>query len=99
MDEGVVGSVEKATVFTVFILMGLGVIQIVLGVGVLKSVALTANGIDCMGDGFVSAVVWAGLTFFRKPADSKFHYGYYKIENLASIAATVIMFLLAAYIG
>ncbi len=97
--DAFISSVEKAAVFTVFLLMGLGFIQIVLGVSVLKSVALTANGIDCMGDGFVSAVVWVGLKFFRKPADSRFHYGYYKIENLASIVAAVIMFLLAGYIG
>jgi cation diffusion facilitator family transporter len=61
-------------------------------------VALTANGIDCIGDGFVSFVVWAGLKFFRRSADSKFHYGYYKIENLASIAAAIVMFILAGYI-
>ena len=56
-DDAFIASVEKAAVFTVFLLTGLGFIQIVLGVSILKSVALTANGIDCMGDGFISAVV------------------------------------------
>jgi cation diffusion facilitator family transporter len=93
--------VEKAdrlAGITTFTLMGLGVLQIILGETVSKSVALTANGIDCIGDGFVSAVVWVGLKFFRRPADEKFHYGYYKMENLASIAAASVMMVLAGYI-
>ena len=83
---------------TTIILIGLGVIQIILGVTISKSVALTANGIDCIGDGFVSAVVWGGLLFFKKPANEKFHYGYYKMENLSSALAAIIMIGLAIYI-
>ena len=93
--------VEKAdnlAGITTIILIGLGVIQIILGVTISKSVALTANGIDCIGDGFVSAVVWVGLLFFKKPANEKFHYGYYKMENLASALAAIIMIGLAIYI-
>ena len=89
---------ETATKLTVISLIILGIIQIILGETVSKSVALTANGIDCIGDGFVSAIVWVGLVYFRRPADHKFHYGYYKVENLAAIAAAVIMFALAGYI-
>lgn len=93
-----VKNADRLAGFTTFTLMGLGIIQIILGESISKSVALTANGIDCIGDGFVSAVVWAGLKLFRKPADHKFHYGYYKMENLASIGAAVVMIALAIYI-
>ena len=79
-------------------LIGLGLTQITLGLTLSKSVALTANGIDCIGDGFVSSVVWVGLLFFKKPANEKFHYGYYKMENLASALAAVVMIILALYI-
>lgn len=92
-------NLEKATSFTVLILVSLGILQIFLGELFIKSVALTANGIDCLGDGFVSVVVWLGIKYFKKPADGKFHFGYYKIENLASIAAALVMFILAGYIG
>ncbi len=91
-------SLEGATRLSVISLVALGIIQIFLGETISKSVALTANGIDCIGDGFVSAIVWIGLVYFRKPADHKFHYGYYKIENLSAIAAAIVMFLLAGYI-
>lgn len=90
---------DKLAGITALILIGLGIIQIILGEIILRSVALTANGIDCIGDGFVSGVVWIGLMFFKKPADDKFHYGYYKMENLASISAAIVMLLLAGYIA
>ena len=85
--------------FTALFLVGIGAVQVVLGSTISKSVALTANGIDCIGDGFVSSVVWVGLRFFRRPADGRFHYGYYRLENLASVTAAVLMVLLAGYIA
>jgi cation diffusion facilitator family transporter len=90
---------ERLAGFTALFLVGIGALQVILGETVSKSVALTANGIDCIGDGFVSSVVWVGLKFFRRPADRKFHYGYYKLENLASVIAAVVMLLLAIYIA
>jgi cation diffusion facilitator family transporter len=89
---------ERFAGLTVLILVALGVVQVVLGETISRSVALTANGIDCIGDGFVSAVVWMGLRFFRRPADDRFHYGYYKVENAASIGAAAVMLALATYI-
>ena len=97
-QDSVVNRTETVAAVTTVSLVGLGVLQIILGETISRSVALTANGIDCIGDGFVSGIVWAGLRFYKKPADHRFHFGYYKIENLASIAATIVMFLLAGYI-
>jgi len=85
--------------FTALFLVGIGAVQVVLGSTISRSVALTANGIDCIGDGFVSSVVWVGLRFFRRPADGRFRYGYYRLENLASVTAAVLMVLLAGYIA
>jgi len=96
--EPVVNRTETIAAVTTVSLVGLGILQIILGETISRSVALTANGIDCIGDGFVSGIVWAGLRFFKRPADQRFHFGYYKVENLASIAATILMFLLAGYI-
>jgi len=89
---------DRLAGITTITLVVLGILQIILGETISKSVALTANGIDCIGDGFVSAVVWIGLKFFKKPADEKFHFGYFKMENLASIGAAVVMIGLAIYI-
>ena len=97
-QESVVNRTETVAVITTISLVGLGILQIILGETISRSVSLTANGFDCIGDGFVSGIVWGGLRFFKKPADQRFHFGYYKLENLASIAATIVMFLLAGYI-
>jgi len=98
MQENLVKKADRFAGYTTLILIALGVIQIFLGEFYSKSIALTANGIDCIGDGFVSAVVWVGLMFFKKPANQRFNYGYYKMENLASGLAAVIMIGLAIYI-
>lgn len=97
-QESIVNRTETVAVITTISLVGLGILQIILGETISRSVSLTANGFDCIGDGFVSGIVWGGLRFFKKPADQRFHFGYYKLENLASIAATIVMFLLAGYI-
>ncbi len=99
MQEHLVEKADKFAGYTTFVLVLLGVIQIVIGEFFIKSIALTANGIDCIGDGFVSAVVWIGLMFFKKPADHRFNYGYYKMENLASSIAAIVMIGLAIYIA
>jgi cation diffusion facilitator family transporter len=97
-QESVINQTGTIAAVTTISLVGLGILQIILGETISQSVALIANGYDCIGDGFVSGIVWAGLRFFKKPADQRFHFGYYKLENLASIAATIVMFLLAGYI-
>jgi divalent metal cation (Fe/Co/Zn/Cd) transporter len=56
--ENFVEKADKLAGITTLILISLGIIQIFYSELFLKSVALTANGIDCIGDGFVSAVVW-----------------------------------------
>jgi len=96
--ESVVNRTENVAVITTVSLVSLGILQIILGETISRSVSLIANGVDCIGDGFVSGIVWGGLRFFKKPADQRFHFGYYKLENLASIAATIVMFILAGYI-
>ena len=99
MHENLVKKADRSAGFTTLVLIILGLIQIILGEIYTKSIALTANGIDCIGDGFVSSVVWVGLMFFKKPANQKFNYGYYKMENLASGLAAVLMIGLAIYIA
>jgi ferrous-iron efflux pump FieF len=96
--ESIVNRTKSVALITTVSLVSIGIIQIIIGEILSRSVSLVANGFDCIGDGFVSGIVWGGLRFFKKPADQRFHFGYYKLENLASIAATIVMFFLAGYI-
>jgi divalent metal cation (Fe/Co/Zn/Cd) transporter len=97
-QQSVVNNTEKIAMITTISLVGLGILQIILGGTISRSVSLIANGIDSIGDGFISGIVLVGLRFFRRPADQRFHFWYYKLENLASIVVTLVMFLLASYI-
>jgi len=99
MHRDIIKKADTLAGYTTLILIILGIIQIIYGEFFLKSIALTANGIDCIGDGFVSAIVWIGLMFFKKPANQRFNYGYYKMENLASGLAAIVMIGLAIYIA
>ncbi|MCK5301410.1 MAG: cation transporter [Thermoplasmatales archaeon] len=99
MQKDIIKKADTLAGYTTFILIILGIIQIIYGEFFSKSIALTANGIDCIGDGFVSAIVWIGLMFFKKPANQRFNYGYYKMENLASGVAAIVMIGLAIYIA
>ena len=60
IEETFIKKADKLAGYSTFILIFLGIIQIIYGEFISKSIALTANGIDCIGDGFVSAVVWIG---------------------------------------
>ena len=99
MQKDIIKKADTLAGYTTFILIILGIIQIIYGEFFSKSIALTANGIDCIGDGFVSGIVWIGLMFFKKPANQRFNYGYFKMENLASGFAAIVMIGLAIYIA
>ncbi len=90
---------ERLAAVTAAFLISAGILQIFLGEFVSRSVALTANGIDCAGDGFVSLIIWFGLRYSKRPADEKFHFGYYRVETIGSVMAAIVMLFLALYIG
>ena len=57
------------------------------------SVSLLAQSVDSLMDLFSLIAVYMGMRLSRKPPSERFPYGYYKIENLASllIAVTIIL--------
>ena len=57
MYEQLVQKADRFAGYTTLILLILGVVQIILGEFYTKSIALTANGIDCIGDGFVLSLI------------------------------------------
>jgi cation diffusion facilitator family transporter len=63
------------------------------------------NSLGILSESFHSGldVIAALMTFYAiriviKPPDSKFTYGYAKIESLSSLAEILLLFLVAAYI-
>ena len=80
--ESIVDRTETIAAVTTLLLVTLGFIQVILGETISQSVALTANGFDCIGDGFVSGIVWVGLRFFKDQRTSIFISGIIKLKTL-----------------
>ena len=70
--------------------MVIGIVEVLSG-SFSGSVALVSDGVHTLSDGLVSGIVWIGLRFARRGPDGKFHFGYYKVENLAALVAAFAM--------
>lgn len=70
--------------------MVIGIVEVLSG-SFSGSVALVSDGVHTLSDGLVSGIVWIGLRFARRGPDGKFHFGYYKVENLAALIAAFAM--------
>jgi len=74
--------------FAILVLVGIAEVSI----GVFSSsLALVADGVQSFGDAVVSLIVWIGLRLSGKAPDGKFHFGYYRVENLSSIIAAFVL--------
>lgn len=72
------------------ILVLVGIAEVSIGIFSL-SLALIADGVQSFADAVVSLIVWVGLRFSGKAPDGKFHFGYYRVENLSSIIAAFVL--------
>jgi cation diffusion facilitator family transporter len=62
------------------------------------SVVVTADGIDSLSDTMISFIVFMGLVIAGRPADGKFHFGYYKVESFAALIAAIGMIVIGSII-
>jgi cation diffusion facilitator family transporter len=74
------------------IVTNLGLAALKIGVGLVgNSYALVADGIESSADAVTSSVVWLGLRFSLRPADSSHPYGHGKAESLAGFAVSLAL--------
>ena len=88
---------QRIARISVLTLVGIGVAEIVVGI-VSGSVVALADGVDSFGDAAVSFIVWLGLVMSQKVADSKFQFGYHKIESFAALIAAIAMIVIGVFI-
>ncbi|MGL5042546.1 MAG: cation diffusion facilitator family transporter [Culicoidibacterales bacterium] len=60
------------------------------------SSALYADGLNSASDVISTFIILVGLYLSRKPNDSEHTYGHYRIEQIATLIAGIIMFLIGA---
>lgn len=85
---------ERGAILAILAYIVLSIAKIIAG-SVLQSSSLTADGFNNVSDIVANIAVLIGLRMARKPADTDHKFGHWKIEDLASLVTSLIMFLLA----
>jgi divalent metal cation (Fe/Co/Zn/Cd) transporter len=74
---------QKVAKISVITLLSIGLVELLIG-QISGSVVATADGIDSLSDAMISFIVFMGLLIAGRPANKKFHFGYYKVESFAA---------------
>jgi cation diffusion facilitator family transporter len=88
---------QKIAKISVITLIGIGIAELAVG-HISGSVVATADGIDSLSDAMISFIVLLGLRIAHRPADKKFHFGYYKVESFAALMAAIGMVVIGMFI-
>jgi cation diffusion facilitator family transporter len=88
---------QKIAKISVITLLSIGIVELLIG-QISGSVVATADGIDSLSDAMISFIVFMGLVIADRPADKKFHFGYYKVESFAALIAAIGMIVFGSII-
>ena len=88
---------QKIAKISVITLVGIGIVELIIG-QISGSVVATADGLDSLSDAMISFIVFMGLVIAGRPADKKFHFGYYKVESFAALIAAIGMIVVGSII-
>src|SRR5712691_11552747 len=88
---------QKIAKISVITLLSIGIVELLIG-QISGSVVATADGLDSLSDAMISFIVFMGLVIAGRPADKKFHFGYYKVESFAALIATIGMIVVGSII-
>ena len=88
---------QKIAKISVITLLSIGIVELLIG-QISGSVVATADGLDSLSDAMISFIVFMGLIIAGRPADKKFHFGYYKVESFAALLAAIGMIVVGSII-
>ena len=88
---------QKIAKISVITLVSIGIVELLIG-QISGSVVATADGLDSLSDAMISFIVFMGLVIAGRPADKKFHFGYYKVESFAALIAAIGMIVVGSII-
>jgi cation diffusion facilitator family transporter len=74
------------------------VVKIVLGLSI-KSVSLIADAVHTLADSGTSAVVIIGFKMARKPSDKEHPFGHGRMESIAALVVSVLLFMAGVELG
>jgi cation diffusion facilitator family transporter len=96
INEGI-KCAKRIVKISVITLLGIAIVELLIG-QISGSVVATADGIDSLSDTMISFIVFMGLVVADRPADGKFHFGYYKVESFAALIAAIGMIVFGSII-
>lgn len=96
MTEGLKAG-QRIAKISVITLVAIGIAELAVG-QISGSIVATADGIDSISDALISFVVFLGLRLASRPANTKFPFGYYKVESFAAMLAAIGMVAIGAFI-
>jgi cation diffusion facilitator family transporter len=96
VNEGFLAG-QRIAKISVVTLISIGIVELLMG-HISGSVVATADGVDSMSDAMISFIVLIGLRFARRPADTKFQFGYHKVESFAAMIAAIGMIVIGSFI-
>ena len=96
VNDGILCAQKTAKV-SIITLLSIGIVELLIG-QISGSVVATADGIDSLSDTMISFIVLMGLVIAARPADKKFHFGYYKVESFAALIAAIGMIAIGSII-
>jgi cation diffusion facilitator family transporter len=88
---------QRIAKLSVITLVCIGIAELIIG-QISGSIVATADGIDSLSDALISLVVFLGLRLANRPANSKFPFGYYKVESFAAMLAAIGMVAIGMFI-
>lgn len=88
---------QRIAKISVITLVAIGIAELVVG-QISGSIVATADGIDSLSDALISLVVFLGLRLASRPANTKFPFGYYKVESFAAMLAAIGMVAIGMFI-
>ena len=96
MTEGLKAG-QRIAKISVITLIAIGIAELAVG-QISGSIVATADGIDSLSDALISFVVFLGLRLASRPANTKFPFGYYKVESFAAMLSAIGMVAIGAFI-
>lgn len=83
---------QRGAVIGIFSYIVLALIKLSVG-HLIHSSSLMADGFNNFSDILSNVTIWVGLKIASKPADYDHKFGHWKMENLASLITSIIMFM------
>lgn len=85
---------ERVALTSIFVSGGLTVAKAIVGT-LTGSLAILSEAAHSFSDFLATLITYFAVRFSGKPADAEHHYGHGKVESLAALAASALLFLLS----